>query len=155
MQNIKNYSNSCNSSKRFYQKEPNNSNIIIKVNDIVKVSNRHYMIDSINNNAFTGTDMHGNTRNLFLNDIQSIIFDSSKQTTIEDYLSNNELEMLKNSLTDINTKLKETFRLLTSIKNLKTLKRKILIKINNIEIEKIQIDKRFNPLSLNSKQLEL
>ncbi|PLY06614.1 MAG: hypothetical protein C0625_08450 [Arcobacter sp.] len=130
---------STQSNTKSYQNKDDNSNLIIKIDDIVKAKRKHYIIDSINNTALTGTDMYGNKLDFFIDDVESIIFDSSKQSNIFDYIKDNQLETLKSSLLEITNKLNNPITQLKHIKHLKNMKQKILKQINVLELEKIEI----------------
>jgi hypothetical protein len=119
----------------------NMSILIIKNNDIVKVDNHHYMVESINNNVFTGTDMYGNKLDFFIDDVQKIVFDSNQQTNIIDFLKNNEKQLLIDTLKDVTQKLKSNTLPLTKIKALKQLKKSTLEKLNKLDIEDIELSK--------------
>lgn len=110
---------------------------LIKNNDIVKVNSHHYMVESINNNVFTGTDMYGNKIDFFIDDVQKIVFDSNQQTNIIDFLKNNEIKLLEDTLKDVTQKLKSNTLTLTKIKTLKQLKKSTLEKLNQLNIEKV------------------
>ena len=102
---------------------------------------------------FTGkcriNKIYGNKLNFFIDDVEKIIFDSSKQTTIETYLQEDKLQTLKDSLININNYLQSGFLGAKRIKDLKKLRIKFKKQINDIENQMVN-----NPSS-NSSQLEL
>jgi HKD family nuclease len=117
------------------------TNQLIKNNDIVKVDNHHYMVESINNNVFTGIDMYGNKLDFFIDEVQKIVFDSNQQTNIIDFLKNNEKQLLIDTLKDVTQKLKSNTLPITKIKALKQLKKSTLEKLNKLDIEDIELSK--------------
>lgn len=127
------------SNTKSYQNNDDKTIQLIKPNDIVRAKRKHYMIDSVNNNALTGTDMYGNKLNFFIDDVEKIIFDSSKQTTIETFLQEDKLQNFRNSLSNINNYLQSDSLNLKRIKDLKKLRIKIKKQINDLEKENKQI----------------
>ncbi|WP_417327427.1 hypothetical protein [Halarcobacter sp.] len=123
--------NTLNTTKS-YQNSYYKTNIIIKITDIVKVGGINYMIDDINGNSLTGTDMYGNEKSFFFDDIQSIRFHSNQQKNIYDFLKLNEKQLLENTLKDINEKLNNSKLSLSKTNNLKKLKKSTLKKLNNL-----------------------
>jgi hypothetical protein len=110
----------------FYQKDEEKQNKILKVNDIVVVKGRHYVIKSIKKNVYTVKDSQGRLEKFLIEDIEEIIFESSKQITIQDFIKQNREKTLKESLEDIKEKLKNPMLNLNSIKKLNQFKRSIL-----------------------------
>jgi len=127
------------SNTKSYQNKDDKTNQLIKPNDIVRAKRKHFMIDSVNNNALTGTDMYGNKLDFFIEDVEKIIFDSSKQTTIETFLQEDKLQNFRNSLSNINNYLQSDSLNLKRIKDLKKLRIKIKKQINDLEKENKQI----------------
>lgn len=127
--------NTLNTTKS-YQNSYDKTNIIIKITDIVKVDGINYMIDDINGNSLTGTDMYGNEKSFFFDDIQSIRFHSNQQKNIYDFLKLNEKQLLENTLKDINEKLNSSKLSLSKTNNLKKLKKSTLKKLNNLKNDK-------------------
>lgn len=124
--------------KQSYQnsKDKTNSNQQnIKVNDIVKANNIHYILTYINEDTFIGVDMYGNSATIQFEDVQSIIFDSSKQTNIYKFIYDSRLQDLQESLKDISRKLKSPMTGLSNINTLKKLKKSILKKIADLKKE--------------------
>lgn len=110
----------------FYQKDEEKQNKILKVNDIVVVKGRHYVIKSIKKNVYIVQDSQGRLENFFIEDIEKIIFESSKQTTIQNFIKQNREKTLKESLEDIKEKLKNPMLSFNSIKKLNQFKKTIL-----------------------------
>jgi hypothetical protein len=106
---------------------------IVKVDDVVRVQNKHYMIDSINNNALTGTDIYGNKKDFFFDDIEKIVFDSAQQSSIQDFLTDTKLKDYEKNLKDVKEKLNDINTPLSLIKNLKNLKCKLEKNISDLK----------------------
>lgn len=108
-------------------------NKILNLNDIVKVNNINLIIIYIYQNTYTGQNMNGKKINFLIDDIQKIIFDSSSQLTVKEVIKKDKLTVLKDSLIDINNKLKSSMTLLTNIKTLKKLRTRIKEQIKELE----------------------
>lgn len=118
---------------KYYHKVPNNAIQILKVDDIVKVNNTMLIVTDHSKNTYTGQDLNGNKINFFIDDVEKLIFDSSSQMTVQEAINKSKLDTLKESLADIEQKLKSTFTSLSSIKNLKTLRINLIEQIKELE----------------------
>lgn len=119
-----------------YHNDENNTIQLLNVNDIVKVNNNNLIIIEHSNNTYTGQDIHGNKIPFFIDDIEKVIFDSSSQLTINETINKSKLQTLKDSLLDVELKLKNTFISLTNVKTLKELRIKLKEQIKELEPKK-------------------